>query len=85
MITLEEETGFRDAARRSVAMGRDVVMVSIEQHDSVPVFSLIEFAEGTQVVGIVVPTHWVSEEGDDDHCQAILRQETKAFVGEALD
>jgi len=80
-MTAEEEASFRQAARVALETGCDVVMVSAEDVDSIPVFTVARF-EGQNVVAIVIPPDW---NGLEDHCQGILRQENKALAGKPLD
>ncbi len=87
-MTPEEEGLFRQAAREALATGRDVLMVAADDPEQVAgyfqVFSVVHFG-GQQPVAIVIPAAWQGVDGMEDRCQCILRQESKAMVGQGLD
>jgi len=84
-MTDAEEQAFRQAARGALRDGRSVLIVGAEGEDSAELlFSVIEFPEHS-ALGIVVPGEWEHEEGMEERCQAILRQESKAIREQPLD
>jgi hypothetical protein len=83
-MTAEEEPLFRAAARQALERSNEVVLVAAADPESAPAFSLVTF-ENSVTVGIIIPEAWESVEGAEDQCQAILRQESKALAGQALD
>lgn len=83
-MTADEEDRFRQATRSALAQSRDILMVAAEDPDKTPPFTVLAFAD-SDVSAIVLPEALIIEEGTEERCQAILRQESKALAGEALD
>lgn len=83
-MTDVEEAAFRVAAREALTRSNEIVMVAAVDPEIAPPFSLVSFDNST-TVGIVIPEAWESEEGAEDWCQGILRQESKALAGQDLD
>ncbi len=83
-MTDREEAEFRVASREALARSNEIVMVAAEDPERAPAFSLVTFGN-SMTIGIVIPEAWESEEGAEDRCQAILRQESKALAGQDLD
>lgn len=84
-MTEAEEALFRAAARKALGLSQDIVMVQNNgQQSEPPDFSVVTF-ENHPFVAIVLPGSWTATEGIEDRCHAILRQESKALAGQALD
>ncbi len=85
-MTANEEQALRAAARAALALSDEVVVVSQpgDPDERLEPFTVFRFT-GTQMVGIIVPEAWFTEEGTEEACQAILRQESKALAGQAPD
>lgn len=83
-MTQEEEDKFRAAARQALQQAKDILMVAATEDWNVPCFTIIRF-ERKDTLGIVVPASWEHQEGMEERCHGILRQENKALSGEALD
>ena len=86
-MTAEEEGLFREAARKALSQSRDIVVASAGvlgcEDFTPPPFSLARFQTG--VIAILVPDSWGDDPAIDERCQSILRQESKALVGQPLD
>ena len=89
-MTPEEEELFRKAAREALAESVDVLMVARVDGSSTgldfagcPDFSVIRFDAGP--VGILIPGYWATVEDMEARLHGILREESKALAGEALD
>lgn len=83
-MTEVEEAAFRVAAREALGRTDVIVLVAAENPSDVPAFSLATF-DNSRAIGIIVPESWMNEDGAEDRCQAILRQESKALAGQGLD
>ena len=83
-MTNDEEEAFRQTARRALQQSPNIVLVFTENPGEGEIFSLVAFP-GRPFVGILIPETWEHEAGIEDRCHAILRQESKALGGLALD
>lgn len=86
-MTPAEEQAMRLAARAALARSDEIVLVgsdSLDGQEHLEAFGIIEF-NGARTLGIVVPEAWFDQEGAEEACQAILRQESKALAGQLLD
>ena len=87
-MTAAEEQALRAAARAALALSDEIVVVLQpgDPAERLAPFTVIQVQfKGTPVLGIIVPETWFTEEGAEEACRAILRQESKALAGQALD
>lgn len=85
-MTPEEEDLFRGACRRALQKSDLVVMVLGDPPGTLDPFALVDFRPaGKDAMGIIIPAHWENQDGIQERCRAILRQESQALAGQALN
>jgi hypothetical protein len=84
-MTADEERAFRSLVRETLKRTDEIALVSADQEAGMlEPFTAVAFS-GERAWGIIVPAPWATDPAIEAECQAILRQESNALAGQALD